>query len=155
MTAADDAGMARLYAELTTATEQLIDAEAAHLVALTPDGPLATEAVNLANALLGHARATLAVQLANGSVAAGAKRIASLDHWSDGDWIPMVGGCACDALPGETASAQALRLAAESDLLGSDRTWRVLVWTDPRPDAEPDGEWTNLTDRGAVELAAA
>lgn len=153
MTAVDEAGAsARQYAELTTATERLIDAEGAYFVALSADGPLATEALNLANAMLGHARATLAVRLANNGVAASTQRIASVEQWLDNNWIPLVGGGACESLPGETASAQALRLAGENDLLDSDHTWRVLVWTDPRPDAEPDGEWTNLTDRA---LAAA
>lgn len=145
------APLAQRFAELTAATEKLIDAEGAYIVALSVDEPIPTEYANLATALVDHARATLAVKLAHGGVAAGAMRIVTIEHREGDEWRPLMGGGMFDAQAGEAASAQAERHAVEEGLVGSDLTWRVLVWTDPSPGAEPDGEWTNL----AIEPASA
>lgn len=127
--------------QLAAAAERLVAAEVAYLVALSPDGPLSAE---YAAAQLNYDRAFLAAQLAAGEVLPGARRVVSITCRCGDDWIPMRWG-AFDARPRETAAAQALRHAVENNLIGSDRAWRVLVWTDPRPLAQHDGEWTNAT----------
>lgn len=96
-------------------------------------------------------RAELAVAIATGQVAPGTVRfeITSCSP-DDGQTWEVIGWNHHEARPGETATAQALRIAvygrlAESDSLMSPKPWRVQVWTDPMGD-RPDGEWTNLTD---------
>lgn len=132
-------------AQLSAAAENRVAAEVAYLVALSPDGPLSSEYLNLAAAQLNHDRALLAAQLAAGVVLPGARRVVSIACQSGCDWIPMRWG-AFDARYGETASTQALRHAVENNLPSSAHVWRVLVWTDPRPQAQHDGEWTNAVD---------
>lgn len=130
--------------QLAAAAERLVAAEVTYIVALSADGPLMTESLNLADAQLDYDRAYLAAQLAAGVVLPGARRVVSITRQSYGDWIPMRWG-AYDARPGETAAAQALRHATENNLIGSPHAWWVQVWTDPRRDAKPDGEWHSCT----------
>lgn len=81
-------------------------------------------------------------------------RIVRVDISCDGGvtWQPMSSGPEF-ALAGETSAAQALRLAIGYNLTGpTSLPYRVLVWTDTRPGAQPDGEWTNVDAGHLVAL---
>jgi len=146
-------------AALTAARSAAAAANQAYLTAIRGDHDSedARRAAGIAAALgeqtanISVARAELALDIALGKVTPGTVRfeVTTCSH-SDGERWEVIGWGRYDALPSETATAQALRIAGENRLLNSahlmsPKPWRVQVWTDPAGE-RPDGEWTNLTD---------
>ncbi|MER5608302.1 hypothetical protein AB0F93_03600 [Micromonospora tulbaghiae] len=132
------------YTRLTSATEKLIAAEAAYLVGLAAGEPMPAQYAALAHAQRERERAALAVHMfVTRECTPGTVRLVAVDYREGDQWTPMLGAGRYDVLSGETASAQALRVACERRFVGTGLPWRVRVWSDPRPNAEPAAEWVN------------
>jgi len=136
---------------LAAAENAAATAETAYRAAIAAGRPGGYEAGVQQTANINVARARLALDIVQGCGWRTVRFVLVENSNNDSDSWQVLRWRAVEALPSETAAAQALRCAVEQQLTGEQasmmtpKPWRVRVWSDPTA-ADPDGEWTNLTD---------
>lgn len=145
----DHAHALRIVAAQTAHRAALADyarAGSALTVATDRNMPGTTERAQVRRTELAMMRTGLALDLAEETVPVGSSRLFLREtSYQDGPPWELCHFGIEFALPGESASDQAARLAEEFGLLsGQTVPARIVVFTDPT--GEADGEWTNLTD---------